>query len=383
MRYFNLLAIAITSVVAIGCTDRLNRGGPSADPQRGVEGPTYLDRITERAQQLYVRNQLISNENSIKEFTFDKEAQVFGLRDNTSDALSAYKVEDAVKGKEDAILIVSAETLSSDIDPEKDYKVLWLQETIDGYEGEILIVSGAVTQQMKNTPKGHLLDYDYGNDYKVRGFVKHVARHVADETDMEQLEETEEADGVADISSVYWNAEVPDIGVRLEGRFDGIIQLTNADIELTNWSKDEDPIKLTIDNYAPYVMITKLAEQPSMEPFSFNFDINVIDVIVDDEEKTYSFYSLAITHLPVLESHPQPVSTVSMSAPKVGNNMTVEDPANSGCMRPIDATDRDRQAQWRNCVNRFLSPQVLQGQLVNSILEQQNDAEENADVTDQ
>ena len=190
------------------------------------------------------------------------------------------------KGKGDTLLVVSTNELHADIDPEADYKVLWLQETRDGYEGEIRIVSGVVTQQIKNTPKGHLLDYDYGNDYKVRGFVKHVARHVADATDMEQIEITEEADGVAHISSVYWNAEVPDIGVRLEGRFDGDIQLTNANIELTNWSKEEDPVELTIENYAPYAMVTKLAGQPSMEPFAFNFDVNVI---VDGEGKRLSF----------------------------------------------------------------------------------------------
>ena len=97
MRYFNLLAIAIACAVSVGCTDRMNWGEPSADPHRGVEGPSYLDRITERAEELYKRNQLVSNENSVKEFAYDKEAQVFILKDGASDELSSYKIEDARK----------------------------------------------------------------------------------------------------------------------------------------------------------------------------------------------------------------------------------------------------------------------------------------------
>ena len=126
-------------------------------------------------------------------------------------------------------------------------------------------------------------------------------------------------------------------------------------------------------------------------------------------EKDYHLYSLAITHLSPLESQPlaastapvsapeaqttempdlplenQPleVSAISVSAPEAGNNMEVEDPANSGCMRPIDRTDRDGYVQWRNCVYAIQSPKVLQEQLVNNLL-QEKDAEDNAALTDQ
>ena len=268
MRNLCSLFIGSAFLLSVGCSPSSPMHATRPDViDQSIQNETWKDKIQDRATALAEEGKLLSGA-----------IEWFSINDNTvtlkkdSAAAYVYNLSNAVNDEYHQLLS------SGSVDSDQIY-VLHIERTIDGFEGEIRVVSEAVAHQINNTPVGHEFDSSY--TYKVRGFFKYVALEDATYSIDQNSGQTALA-----MSSIAWDTQ--EDGVKLEIASNGNLKLTNnangetANLGFSNESTEDDDNRLinVLTSHFPMLYPTAEKVEVSLEgaqidPLHLVFDVTI------------------------------------------------------------------------------------------------------------
>ena len=154
----NLSLFALLAATTVGCapTSPMHFTDPG---QQGVK--SWEDTVNERMSTLGIDG-TISGEISID---YDSETKVFSVKEGV--ATNFYHLEKARLDNDAKILVSNNHLTLSPAQLSENANVLYIQETENGFEGEVRVISSHVLTKIKNTPVGNEFDSEY-NGYKLR-----------------------------------------------------------------------------------------------------------------------------------------------------------------------------------------------------------------------
>ena len=286
----NILSVTIAvtgTLFAIGCAD--NDKSNKLDPVTALNDSTWLENTQTLAESLLAQGMLVSSAdegNSSLSLSADinsKNDATFHIDEGNSYDFTGSRHTLSVTDNEAAQI--------QDLDSEEfKHQILWINQTADGFEGQVRLVKPSTVQQIKDEDANNEFEYDY----KVRGFFRYVSQNNASYS-------IDDQSGQASVSALAVYQNVTSDQVTLEGSFDGSVQLThdektaslNLDGTNSNNLREWLTSHLTSTESAPANDPTAnpVQDLQSIEPLHLAFDINFM--INDADEVTKR---LEITH---------------------------------------------------------------------------------------
>ena len=263
------LFMASAFLMSVGCSPTsVNQGAARTDAAlEGIKNGTWKEKIQDRATALEKEGRLLSG--VIEVFNISSDGITIS-KDNAG--FQKHYLNQAVNDNGHQLID------SNYVHPGENY-ILYIEKVTDGLEGEIRVVSQDTAQKLYDTPSGHEFDYDYGDNYKVRGFFRHVALENASYSMEGKLS------GQTDIvmSAISWDTS--EEGVSLDVDFNGELKLSNkANSETANLGFSNESVEDS-DNGLINVLTSPF---PMLYPTATNVDINLESAQINPLNLTFA-----------------------------------------------------------------------------------------------